>query len=62
MIEAIRTQYGVIRGEPRNRRTEVRYAYIYLCTECAKTYDKVVEAEKHKCKQGVEDGTSKTSV
>jgi hypothetical protein len=62
MIEAIRTQYGVTRGEPRNRRTEVRVAYIYLCTDCAKTYTKLEEAEKHKCKKGVEDGPGKTSV
>jgi hypothetical protein len=55
MIEAIRTQYGVTRGEPRNRRTEVRYGYIYLCTDCAKTYDNIEEAEKHKCEDKEND-------
>jgi hypothetical protein len=55
MIETIRTQYGVTRGSPRNRRTEVKVAYIYLCTECAKTYDKLEEAEKHKCKEKAND-------
>lgn len=62
MIEAIKTQYARTRGTHRNRKTEMVYGYIFLCTECARAYDKLIDAEKHKCKQGVEDGTSKTSV
>jgi uncharacterized C2H2 Zn-finger protein len=51
MIEAIRTFFGRVRGQHREKETVVVQGELWYCTDCKMIFLNKKEAEKHVCSE-----------